>query len=184
MSNISYTKFFFFLLLGIYSFTECKKDDTNRLSNYCGNYYLDNIYWTGEIVDFNGDGIGERDMLHEFSGYPGFVKEWIHGKVCLLDDSTLSFDSVIPACVKSESLVQPDMKYYDIAIKSTWHADWGIPKFSTETFLPGKTDLNKGIRSAVLYNIQESSYELHVACTLFTQEDGSIQGNMIYTFKR
>lgn len=184
MSKISYTKYFFLLLLCIPTFTECKKEESNSLSHYCGSYYPDNIYWTGEIVDFNGDGIGTREMLDEFFGYPGFVKEWIKGNVQLLDNTTISFDSVIPVCVKYDSIEQPDIKYYDVAIESTWRADWGRPGFSTETFKPGAADVMNGIERAIVYNITYSSFELHVDCSLYSQEKGLVQGTMIYYFKK
>lgn len=99
------------------STVSCEKEDSNSLSRHEGVYYLDSMYWTGEIIDVNGDGSGERDMVHEFSGYPGFVKEWIRGEVEFVENSTLSFNSVVPVCVKSESMVQPDIKYYDIKKK-------------------------------------------------------------------
>lgn len=175
----------FIYLLCILSFAECTKDDSKSLSNYEGSYYLDSIYWTGEIVDFNGDGNGERDMVHEFSGYPGFVKEWIRGEVKLLDDSKLSFHSVVPVCVICDPMAQPDIKYYDIEIKAKRHDDWGSPDFDTETFEPSIADVHKGVRRAVLYKIQESSYELHVECSLYSQKSGQKkEGNMIFSFKK
>lgn len=185
MSNrISLIKNSIYVLLCILIIVGCTKEHSNSLSQYEGAYYLDNIYWTGEIIDINGDGIGEREMIREFSGYPGFVKEWISGKVELVDNSTLSFNSVIPICVKSESMVKPDIKYYDIGIKAKWRNDWGSPDFDTETFEPVITDINEGVKRAVLYNISDSSYELHVECSLFTQESRRIQGNMIFFLKK
>ena len=185
MSNRIYRiKYSLYVLLCILGIAGCTKDDSNNLSRYEGVYQLDSMYWTGEIIDINGDGKGERDLLHEFSGYPGFVKEWISGKVELFDNSTLSFHSVVPICVRSEPKVQPDIKYYEIDIKAKWRNDWGSPDFDTETFEPLISDINKGVRRAVLHNINDSSYELHVDCSIFTQELSPIQGTIIFYFKK
>ena len=185
MSNRIYCiKYSLYVLLCILGIAGCTKEDSNSLSRYEGVYQLDSMYWTGQIIDINGDGIGERDLLHEFSGYPGFVKEWISGKVELFDNSTLSFHSVVPICVTSETKVQPNIKYYEIDIKAKWRNDWGSPDFDTETFETGISGINKeGIR-AVLYNINDSSYELHVDCSIFTQELSPIQGTIIFYFKK
>ncbi len=185
MSNRIYCiKYSLYVLLCILGIAGCTKEDSNSLSRYEGVYQLDSMYWTGQIIDINGDGIGERDLLHEFSGYPGFVKEWISGKVELFDNSTLSLCSVVPICVTFEPKVQPDIKYYEIDIEAKWRNDWGSPDFDTETFEPLISDINKGVRRAVLHNINDSSYELHVDCSIFTQELSPIQGTIIFYFKK
>lgn len=172
------------VLLCVLLFASCTKEGGNALSDHSGVYHIESMYWTGEIIDFNGDGVGERDMLHEFYGYPDYVKDWITGEAVLVDDSTLSFNSVIPVCVKSALAVQPEIKYYDIEIQAKWHNEWGKPGFSTETFEPVASDVWKGVKRAILYNISDSSYELHVECSLYTQETGIVNGTMIFSFKK
>lgn len=161
----------------------CTKDNIETdLSKYVGSYSIESIYWTGEPIDINGDGIGERDMLSEFKGIAGFIKEWIKGSVKEIAANTLSFNSIVPVYLTNTLSKKSNMEYYDADILAIWREDWGHPNFDTETYKPVIENSVIGARRAVLYNINSNSYELHVECSLYEEFKGEINGTMIFTF--
>ena len=166
--------------------TACTKDNgpKDQISEYIGPYSINNIYWTGIITDLNGDGVGERDLMSEFKGYPGFVSERITGNVKRVDESTILFTSIVPVCVTDTELGRTEIKYYEVPIKAKWHNEWGSPDFETETFEPVLSESNVGATRAVLYNINTYSYELHVECSIPDANKEYVNGNMIFTFDK
>ena len=183
---ISISKISIITLLCMQIISACTKvaaDDD--LTRYIGSYTIDSIYWTGEIVDINGDGIGERDLINEYYGLGGFVKDWVKGSVMMIDDTTVSFNSTIPVYVTDGS-DKYKIKYYDIPIQAIWHGEWGKPGFATETYFPATTDTYSGLINAYLEKskIQPASYELHVKCCIPDKQKGQVEGTAIFTFSK
>jgi len=138
-------------------------------------------------VDLNGDDRGERDMLGEFQGLSGFVKDWIKCTVERVDENTLAYNAAIPVYVTDKSNGKSEIKYYDISIEAEWHREWGKPGFVIGTYKPAADDSVFGLEEAGINNydknsIDPSGFELYVRCTIPCKDIENNSDSMIFTF--
>ena len=190
--NKSILHFIFIGLVCMMCLYSCAEKENNgvRLSSYCGHYTVESIFWAGEFVDVNGDGIASRDLLIELDGQPGFVPGWIEADVTLCQDGiSLSYDCAIPAVVIREypesSIYSQTIMYHGVQIISTWHPDWGTPSFTSGVYNSRLDAYTYGINRAYLNNVSDSSFELCADCVLLNVKDNRIvEGVVRFTFKK
>ncbi len=181
------------MLLLLLTISSCKeKEDSSDidLSEYVGEYRLDYANWLGSTVDINRDGNVTWFPLKEMSGMPGFVQSWIKGTVEQIDDRTLHYSTVVPACVTDLSTRKSAIIYYGIEKDATWHAEWGNPQFVPDCFYLRQIDSISAPTENQLWIYDNTKYDMIVTCTFpggdekLSDENGLVHGQMIYTFKK
>lgn len=184
---------FCFILWGLLVISACSKEkiseDTMDLSSYCGNFVIEEIYWTGETIDFNGDGSFSHNLLKELGTFPGFVSSWITAEVEMSNDNNqiLNISSVIPVyttrMIAGNAL--DEIIYHNVKIQVRWHSEWGFPGFSKTEFQPQSVDGLHGLENVYISKLSEQSFELHAKCSLYDKANNRfVEDTAIYTFRK
>lgn len=153
-----------------------EKEDTNdaftRLAeSVTGEYAISEMTWSGLPVDLNHDGIGERDLLHEFSGTSGFVHSWIKATVGKESDDAINFRMIIP--VPSFSYTQEGAKRNTIGyVEVTDIEQWTGSKLSCRSISPSHwtDDQNE---EAFLSDIDSGAFTFGFRTSIYDESSGS-----------
>ena len=180
MKHITYIAISLCLLLAA-----CTKEES-ALDKYVGSYSIDEIFWSGSFAYLNGDGIGSKYLLEEFQGCPGFVQDWVKGRVKKIDKSTLCFISAIPVFVTDTDTGKGEVKYYGVEILADWDESNRGKIVSSETFYPTLPEGMVGATRVVLLEsaITPNSFEIRVDCSLPDDKKNLNEGMMYLTFKK
>ena len=179
MKHITYIAISLCLLLAA-----CTKEES-ALDKYVGSYFIDEIH-SSCCAYLNGDGIGRHDLLEEFQGCPGFVQDWVKGRVKKIDKSTLCFISAIPVYVTDTDTGKGEVKYYGVEILADWDESNGGRIVSSESFYPAKLEGMVGATRMVLLKSRTTpnSFEILVDCSLPDDKKNLNEGVMYLTFKK
>ncbi|MBR4821874.1 MAG: hypothetical protein IKZ71_01850 [Bacteroidales bacterium] len=156
------------------------------MDKYVGSYSIDEIFWSGSFAYLNGDGIGSKYLLKEFQGCPGFVQDWVKGRVKKIDKSTLCYTLAIPVFVTDTDTGKGEVKYYGAQIRADWDDSNGGEIVSSESFYPAKLEGMVGATRMVLLksDLTPNSFTILVDCSLPDDNKNLNEGVMYLTFKK